>query len=92
MGDPNAGDEGFDEAAVRSEETMHLGEDLELEAGATEVLGRSGGSSPATVAQGLPFATVAWRGGDSTVHYGMTTTVQDPGAMRGPLRSETRCQ
>jgi hypothetical protein len=73
-------EQGLDEAALRSEETMHLGEAIELEAGATEVLARIGGQSANAVAQGLPFATVAWRGGSSAVHYALATMVQDPDA------------
>jgi hypothetical protein len=75
-----AGGQGLDEAAVRSEETIHFGPDLEADAGATEVLGRMAGPSPETVAQGLPFATVTWQDGNSSVHYGMATMVPDPNA------------
>jgi hypothetical protein len=75
-----AGDQGLDEAAVRSEESIRLGEAMEAEAGATEVLGRMSGQLPQTVAQGLPFATVAWHDGNSSVHYRLTTMVQDRNA------------
>jgi Carboxypeptidase regulatory-like domain len=79
-----SGDQGLDEAALRSEETMHLGEAIEAEAGTTEVLARMAGPSPDTLADGLPFATVTWQGGNSTVHsavhYRLATMVQDPNA------------
>jgi Carboxypeptidase regulatory-like domain len=73
-------DQGLLEAAVSSEETMHLGPDLEADAGSTEVLARMAGPTPSTVAQGLPFAQVAWRGGNSGVHYRVATMVPDPNA------------
>jgi hypothetical protein len=75
-----AGDQGLDEAAVRSQESIRLGEAVEAEAGATEVLARIGGPSPDTLAQGLPFATVAWHHGNSDVHYRLATMVQDENA------------
>jgi hypothetical protein len=73
-----ARDQGLDEAAVRSEETLHFGETVEAEAGATEVLGRIAGPSPDTLAMGLPFATVALHEGDSGVHYRLATMVPNP--------------
>jgi hypothetical protein len=73
-------DQGLDEAAVSSEETMHLGPDLAAEAGSTEVLARMTGPSPSTVAEGLPFAQVAWHGGNSSVSYRVATMVPNPSA------------
>ncbi|HTW62043.1 MAG TPA: carboxypeptidase-like regulatory domain-containing protein [Terracidiphilus sp.] len=75
-----SGDQGLDEAAVRSQETLHLGEAIEAEAGATEVLARIAGPSPDTLADGLPFAAVAWHDGNSGVHYRVATMVPDPNA------------
>ncbi len=75
-----SGDQGLDEAAIRSEETMRLGEAIEAEAGATEVLARLAGPSPDTLAGGLPFATIAWHGGNSQVHYRVATMVPNPNA------------
>ena len=40
-----AGDQGLDEAAVRSFETMHLGPAIEAEVGSTAVVGRLGGGT-----------------------------------------------
>ena len=80
-GDSDAiGDQGLDEAAVSSEETMHLGPGLEAGAGSTEVLARIAGPSPSTVAEGLPFARVAWHSGNSGVHYRVATMVPNPNA------------
>jgi hypothetical protein len=69
------GMEGLDEAAVRTWETLHLGDEIEAEVGSSEVLARTGGSSPNTVTAALPFATVGWRDGDSTVRYRLATMV-----------------
>jgi hypothetical protein len=68
--------EGLEEVAVSSQETMRLGPDIEAEAGSTEVLGRFEGQSPETLAVGLPFASVEWHGGDEAIHYRMATMVQ----------------
>jgi hypothetical protein len=68
---PGAG--GLDEAAVRTWETMNLGDALEAEVGASQVLARFGTNSPNTVAAVLPFATVGWRDGASAISYRMTT-------------------
>ncbi len=70
-----ADSDGLDEAAIRSQETMHLGDELEAEAGSTQVLARFARNSPNTLAAALPFATVAWRDGNSTVHYRLATAV-----------------
>jgi hypothetical protein len=72
------GGEGLSEAAVRGWQTIHLGDDLEAEAGSEQVLVRLSGPSPETVAGMLPFASVSWRDGNSAIRYGMTTFL--PGA------------
>jgi hypothetical protein len=72
------GAEGLDEAAVRSWETIHLGDEFEGVAGSSQVLARLSSTSPRTVAAVLPFATVGWRDGNSAVRYRMTTLL--PGA------------
>ena len=74
------GGQGLDEAAVRTEETMNFGDAMEAEAGSAEVLGRMAGPSPDTIAAGLPFASVAWRTGSSTLRYRLATMIQDPAA------------
>jgi len=68
------GSEGLDEAAMRSEETINLGDMLEAEVGSTQVFARMRQNSPNTVFAALPFAAVAWRRGDSTVRYRMATS------------------
>jgi hypothetical protein len=69
------GSEGLDEAAMRSWETIRLGDELEAEAGSTQVLARFSENSPNTELAALPFATVAWHDGASTVHYRVATSV-----------------
>jgi hypothetical protein len=68
-----ANGQGLDEAAVRSSETMKMGDELELEAGAQQVLARFSQDSPNIVMATMPFASVAWRGGNSTISYRMTS-------------------
>jgi hypothetical protein len=75
-----AGAEGLDEAALSSWETLHLGDEIEAEAGSTQVLARFAEHSTSsvtgnTVAAALPFASVAWRDGDSAVRYRMATSL-----------------
>jgi len=75
-----SGGEGLDEAAIRSWETMHLGDELDAEAGSTQVVARfadhvSNTPSTNTVLAALPFASVGWRDGGSIVSYRMTTFV-----------------
>jgi hypothetical protein len=72
------GAEGLDEAAVRSWETIHLGDEFEGEAGSSQVLARLSSTSPQTVTAVLPFASVGWRSGNSAVRYRMTSVF--PGA------------
>lgn len=73
------GAEGMDEAAIRSWETIHMGDEFEAEAGADQVLARL--SSEGTVAAILPFASADWREGNSTISYRVTTFL--PAASEG---------
>ncbi|MGA8089811.1 MAG: carboxypeptidase-like regulatory domain-containing protein [Terracidiphilus sp.] len=68
-----SGGEGLDEAALRSSETINLGDEFEIDAGAQQVMARFTQDSPNTILAALPFATVAWRAGNSTVSYRMAT-------------------
>jgi hypothetical protein len=68
-----ANGQGLEEAAVRSWETMNMGDELEVEAGAQQVLARFNQDSPNMVMATMPFASLAWRGGNSTVSYRMTS-------------------
>jgi len=52
------GEQGLDEAAIRTWETMRLGDEFEVEAGSTEVLGRFADQSADTVVAALPDAEV----------------------------------
>ena len=68
------GAEGLDEGAIRTWESMRLGDEIEAEVGSTQVLARFSGQSPNTLLAALPFATAGWRTGNSTVHYSMATS------------------
>jgi hypothetical protein len=70
-----AGAEGLDEAAMRSWETINMGDEFQAEAGAEQVLARFSQASPNTVASILPFVSVGWRKGDSTISYRLATAV-----------------
>ena len=73
-----AGAEGLDEAAVRTSETIRMGDEFEAEAGAEQVVARGGQQSANTVVAALPFVSAAWRQGDSAVRYRLTTVVPSP--------------
>ncbi len=83
----SSSNQGLEEASVRSSETMHFGESLggesvdsesiEAEVGSDAVAGRLEGASPSTATALLPYATVAWHDGASTVRYRMATMVPD---------------
>jgi len=75
------GSEGLDEAAVRTWETINLGDEFEAEAGSTQVIARFQQNSANTVAAVLPFASLGWRDGNSTIRYRMTTFM--PGTQGG---------
>jgi hypothetical protein len=73
-----SGDQGLNEAAIRTSEAMQLGDELEADAGSTQVLGRLAGLTGGTVVAALPYATVAWHDGNSTtLRYRLATMVQD---------------
>jgi hypothetical protein len=68
-----AADSGLDEAALRSWETIHLGDEFEIEGGSEQVLARLFGPASKTVVELLPFASVGWLDGNTAVRYRMTT-------------------
>jgi Carboxypeptidase regulatory-like domain len=70
-----AGAGGLDEAAIRTWETMRMGDEFEAEVGAEQVMARFSQDSPNTVVAALPFVKAGWRNGDTKLHYGMTTIV-----------------
>jgi Carboxypeptidase regulatory-like domain len=67
------GADGVEEAEIRSAETIHLGDEIEGDVGAEQVVARFGDHSPNTVVAALPFASVGWRAGNSVIQYQMTT-------------------
>jgi hypothetical protein len=69
------GNEGLDEAVMRSSETIQLGDEFSGEAGSTQVLARFENHSPNTILAALPFASFAWRSGETAVHYRVATAV-----------------
>jgi hypothetical protein len=75
------GESGINEAAVSAWEQMHFGDEFEMEAGATQVVGRMNAQSPDTIVAALPSASLKWHGGNSTAGYRMATMV--PSGSRG---------
>jgi len=65
--------QGLDEAAMRSTETISLGDEFDAEVGSEQVLARLNGGSSGTLIAALPFATVGWHSGDSTIRYRFAT-------------------
>jgi hypothetical protein len=78
------GAEGLDQAAVRTFETMNLGDEFEAEVGSDQVLARFGQHSPNTVAAALPFTTLSWRDGNSSVHYRLATSIPNSDTVGEP--------
>jgi hypothetical protein len=75
--------EGLEQASVRTWETIHLGDEIEAEAGSEEALTRLETPSPVTQTAILPFASVGWHRGNSTVAYRFSTfqpSAPGPGA------------
>jgi len=52
---------------------MNFGDEFEAEAGSEQVLARFSEHSDETLLAALPFASLAWRNGDTTVRYRMTS-------------------
>jgi hypothetical protein len=52
---------------------MNFGDEFEAEAGSTQVLARLASDSPNTLISALPFASVAWRNGNTAIRYRMAT-------------------
>lgn len=62
-------EQGLDEAAMRSWETMQLGDEFDGAVGASQVVAHIGGAAPHTIAASLPFVNVGWHEGDSAIRY-----------------------
>jgi hypothetical protein len=77
-GSEAGGPEELEEAAVSTSQTIHLGDEFEGEVGSSQVLARFARNSPNTLAAALPYATVGWRDGDSTIRYGMAAALTGP--------------
>lgn len=69
---------GLEEASLRSTQKMNLGDEFEIDAGAQQVMARFSQNSPNTILASLPFASVAWHGGNSTVRYRMSSAPAGP--------------
>lgn len=67
--------EGLDEAVIRSEENLNLGDEFEGEVGTSQVLARFANGSANTVMTALPFFSMGWKDGDDTISYRMATGV-----------------
>jgi len=67
------GESGMNEAAVSAWEQMHFGDEFDLEAGATQVIGRMNAQTPDTIVTALPSAAFTWHGGNSSAGYRMAT-------------------
>jgi hypothetical protein len=68
----------LEEAAIQSSETMQMGDEFEAEAGSTQVVARFDSNSPNTIAAVLPFASVGWRNGGSTIRYRLSSAMPSP--------------
>ncbi len=75
MDGPGSG--GLQEAGMRSWESINLGDELEAEVGSEQVVAQFGMNSPNVAVESLPFASVGWRNGASTIRYRMTTFMSD---------------
>jgi hypothetical protein len=73
------GQGGMNQASVSAWEQMHFGDAIDLEAGATQVIGRL--NAQASVVAALPTAAITWHGGNTSVGYRMATMI--PNAARG---------
>lgn len=76
----SGGSQGLQEAAVDTSEQINLGDLLQAEAGAQQVLARFNENSPNTVMAALPYAAVGVRNGDQVIRYRMATSI--PGTQR----------
>jgi len=82
------GAQGLNEAAARTWETVHLGDEFEAEAGVEQVMARFERRSPNTVVAALPYVSAGWRQGDSTIRYRLTTIVPGEQSENGTEASE----
>jgi hypothetical protein len=64
---------GVDEAAIRTWETINLGDEFDAEVGTNQVLARLSSPSSEILAEVLPFASLGWLKGNSAIRYRMNT-------------------
>ena len=69
------GAEGLTEATMRTWQSMNMGDEFDVETGAEQVVARFAQNTPNTVLAALPFISVGWHEGDSTVRYRLATAV-----------------
>jgi hypothetical protein len=70
-----AGAEGLNEATMRTWQQMNMGDEFDVETGAEQVVARFAQSSPNTILAALPFISMGWHGGETSVRYRMATAV-----------------
>jgi hypothetical protein len=86
----NDGSDGLMEAAVRSWETIQLGDEFDAEVGANDVLARLNSPSAETLTAMLPFASAGWLDGNTAIRYRMSTMLSRAGNVDGA--DETKAQ
>jgi predicted RNA binding protein YcfA (HicA-like mRNA interferase family) len=87
---PEVGEEGVSEAALRSWEQIRLGDEFEVEAGASQVLARLTGAAAQATTALLPFASMSWRSssGNGRIAYRMASSLPSPaGSEDGEARA-----
>jgi hypothetical protein len=76
-----AGKSGVQQAVLESKETLHLGDSVDAQVGATESLMRTSGG---VMTQSLPFVNAGLHTSDATtIHYRFATQLQDSGTDLG---------
>jgi len=70
-----SGESGVQQAAISAWESMHFGDEFDLDAGSTQVIGRMNAESPKTILTALPSAAATWHGNNSSVGYRMATAL-----------------
>ena len=69
---------GLDEAAIRTWETLNLGDEMDAEVGSTQMLARFAENSPNTAVAALPSASIGWHDGNSIFRYRMASVMPGP--------------
>ena len=69
------GAQGLNEISLHSAETINLGDEFSVEAGADQVFARFAQGSRNTVLAALPMLSIGWHTGDSTLRYRLATAL-----------------